>query len=123
MARGTITPSLLTTTGVLATPGTITSSDGAYIDVAGLAGASVERLIIQVKYTSASAGTVHFLPGDNPPAFLAGQGTTSMTYTAGTSEKLLVLEGAKVLQSDNTINVDVVGSDVVMRVYAMPKTV
>jgi hypothetical protein len=69
-----------------------------------------QRLIIRVTNTTASTKAATIKAGDNPPADAAGQGDLSVSLTAGDATptvKYVVLEGARFLQNDGTINIDI----------------
>src|SRR5690349_18201751 len=67
------------------------------------------RLLLEVDNTGTSpTATVTVKAGDNPPAFAAGLGDlTFVVGTAGKHKTLVVLDTARFLQDDGTINIDI----------------
>lgn len=84
-----------------------------------------DRLLVVVTNTTAAEKVVTFVVGDNPPANAEGLGTTTMTLAAGDSTPqmgLIVLEGARFLQNDGTIQVTVATSMTgFISAYQLPK--
>lgn len=70
----------------------------------------LDKYLLRITNTTASTKAVTIKAGDNPPADAAGQGDLSVSLTAGDSTpttKLCVLDSARFIQNDGTINIDV----------------
>lgn len=66
------------------------------------------KVAIRITNTTASQKAATILAGDNPPADAAGQGNLVVTCGAGDStpvSKWVVLESARFLQNDGTIQI------------------
>lgn len=86
--------------GTATTAGTIDTSNGQVIAAGGVTG----DFILYVDNTG-TAGTVSFVPGDNPPSLTAASGTVTIAVS-GTAEAYITVETARVTQSDGTIEID-----------------
>lgn len=119
MARGTITPVALSqTAGTVATAATITAADGGVIAM----GSNKSRnVVLHINNTAASTGTVNITVGDEPPAFRAGLGSVAVTV-AGSTSAFMALEGARHVQSDGNINIDLGTSvSILFSAYVLPE--
>lgn len=105
MPRDAVTVSAVPSGGSgLANPaGTaINPANGANIPGAGDSG----KLLIRVTNTNASNRTVTVKAGNNPPALRSGLGDLTITVPATTGDTLIVVESARFMQADGSINVD-----------------
>ena len=64
------------------------------------------RLIVRVTNTFAGGKNVTFKAGANPPALRASLGDLVVQVAASTGDRLIVLETARHLKADGTIDVD-----------------
>jgi hypothetical protein len=85
---------------VVATAGTIDTSNGHYI----ASGAVTGDFILWVDNTG-DEGTVSILPGDNPPSLTAASGTVEVTVD-GTAVAFIKLETGRVTQDDGQIHIN-----------------
>ena len=70
----------------------------------------LDKVLIRITNTTASQKVATILAGDNPPADAAGQGNVTVTLAAGDSTATfghIVLESARFLQNDGTIQITV----------------
>lgn len=97
---------------------TINVTNGAEI----AAGGSARGLFIEVTNTNGSDRVMTVLKGDSPPGLLAGQGDIALTIPATSGDKLVALEGARVIQDDGKILIDFAASFAgVIRAFRLPK--
>lgn len=108
MPRDAVTITELTANSASANPAgtTVVVANGAVIN--GVKDSS--RVLVRLRNTDASPRVATFLAGDNPPALRAGVGNLEVTVPASTGDVLVVLESARFLQSDGTIQVDFAAS-------------
>jgi hypothetical protein len=100
--RDAVTIQTLTTNdGTIGTPGTITPANGQKIAAAGL----TRNLVIQVKNSGTVTGTVTIAAGAYPPAFREFGGSIVLTVP-GSSERIITVESARVVQSDGSVYLD-----------------
>ena len=64
------------------------------------------RLVVRVTNTNGTQRTVTFKAGANPPAVRAGVGDLAVVVPATTGDKLVVLESARFVKADGSIDVD-----------------
>lgn len=104
MARAIVpVVSLLRNNGtVVATAGTINTSDGQVIN------APSDTLVVWINNTG-PAGTIVFKQGVNPPALTSALGDLAIDI-AGTAQRYFMVETARFTQSDGTLNIDWGGS-------------
>lgn len=81
---------------------TIVVANGAVINGAG----DTKRLLVRVANTFAGAKIVTFKAGVNPPAPRKGLGDLAASVPASTGVSLFVLESARFLQADGSIQID-----------------
>lgn len=85
----------------------------------------VDKLLIVVTNTTNAEKVVTFVAGDDPPSNAEGLGTTTMTLAAGDSTPqtgFIVLEAARFLQNDGTIEVTVAsGMTGFISAYQLPR--
>src|SRR5690349_1890718 len=106
MATTTVVGEVFVANSAVVPVGTATSSNTFVF--APTKGASL--LLIVDNTGTVAAATVTVLPGDNPPAFLAGAGTLTQTVgTSGVHRAYLLLESARFTQDDGTILVTFAG--------------
>ena len=70
----------------------------------------LDKVLIRITNTTASEKVATIVAGDNPPADAAGQGNVTVTLAAGDSTATfghIVLESARFLQNDGTIQITV----------------
>lgn len=86
------------------------------------AGADAFRVLLHVVVggTSGDGGTLTILAGDNPPAFRKGLGSLALTL-GDTDNKLILIEPARHIQDDGTIQLTCSSLVAKLRVYLMPK--
>lgn len=80
----------------------INVTNGAVINGAG----DTKRLLVRVQNTVASAKNVTFRAGVNPPSSRKGIGDLVVQVPATTGDRLFVLESARFVQADGSIQVD-----------------
>lgn len=83
------------------------------------------RVLIEVDNTGTVAtATVTVKAGDNPPAFRAGLGDLAVVVgTAGLHRQIIIVETARFLQDDGTINIDAAGfSAGTIVAYQLPRS-
>lgn len=104
MPRDAVTITSLTSGTAVAQPAgtTITPANGANIPNVG----DSSRVLIRVTNTNGSDRVVTFKAGTNPPALRAGVGDLAVTVPATTGERLVVLESARFVKADGSIDVD-----------------
>lgn len=104
MPRDAVTITSLSSGTAVAPPAgtTIVPANGANIAAVG----DTSRLLIRVTNTNGTQRTVTFKAGDNPPALRSGLGDLAVVVPATTGERLVVLESARFVQSDGSIDVD-----------------
>lgn len=99
---------------------TITPANGA--NIANIGDAS--RIVVRVTNTNGTQRTVTFKAGANPPAVRSGIGDLAVTVPASTGVRLIVLETARFLKADGSIDVDFETSMAgVIQVLQIPKAV
>jgi hypothetical protein len=84
-----------------------------------------KRVLIEVDNTgTVAASTVTLKAGDNPPAFLAGAGDLAVAVgTAGKHRGVIIIETARFMQDDGTINIDAAGfSAGTIAAYSLPRS-
>lgn len=88
------------------------------------AGYQPEELLIRFANTNGSDRVATVAAGDDPPAASAGQGNLDVTVPATTGVKWVGgLTGARFLQNDGTINIDLAASFAgTVTVYHLPRT-
>lgn len=83
------------------------------------------RILIEVHNTgTVAAATVTIKAGDNPPAALAGLGDLAAAIgTSGKAREIIIVETARFMQDDGTINIDVAGfSAGTIAAYSLPRS-
>jgi hypothetical protein len=83
------------------------------------------RFLLEIDNTgSVAAATVTIKAGDNPPAAQAGLGDLAVVVgTAGKHRSVIIVETARFMQDDGTINVDAAGfSAGTIAAYSLPRT-
>ena len=122
MARSAITlKELSVNTQGEATADAMDATNGHSLD---LGSNPARKVLIQFHHTTAAQKVASILAGDNPPADAAGQGATSVTMEDGSSTATfyaVVVESARHIQDDGTINIDLAASTTgFIRAYALP---
>ena len=104
MARDAVTVTDLVSGAGTTNPAgtTITPANGA--NIAGVKDSS--RVVVRVTNTNGTNRVVTFKAGDNPPAVRKGLGDLAVTVPATTGDKLIVLESARFVKADGSIDVD-----------------
>lgn len=104
MARDAVSITALTSGSGTTNPAgtTITPSNGANIAAAG----DTSRLLVRVTNTAGANKDVTFKAGANPPALRKGLGDLVVTVPATTGDVLVVLESARFVKADGSIDVD-----------------
>lgn len=80
----------------------INTTNGAVINGAG----DTKRLLIRITNTNASNRTATIKAGVNPPASRKGIGDLAIVVPLTTGDRLLVVESARFLQADGSIQID-----------------
>lgn len=108
MARDAVTVTALTSGTAATNPaGTaINTTNGAVINAAG----DTSRLLIRITNTNGTQRVATIKAGDNPPAARRGVGDLAITVPATTGDVVVVVESARFLQDDGTIQVDFAAS-------------
>lgn len=108
MARDAVTVTALSANALNTNPaGTaINTTNGAVIN--GVKNA--DRVLVRITNTNGTQRVATVKAGVNPPAPRKGIGDLAVTVPATTGDVLLVLETARFLQADGTINVDFAAS-------------
>ena len=108
MARDAVTVTALTANAINTNPAgtTINTTNGA--NIAGVKNS--DRLLIRVTNTNATARVATVKAGVNPSALRAGLGDLAITVPATSGDVLLVVESARFVQTDGSINVDFAAS-------------
>lgn len=108
MARDAVAITALSANAGVANPAgtTINVTNGA--NIAGVGDTS--RLIVRVTNTDASDRVVTFKAGANPPAVRTGLGDLAVTVAATSGDQLIVLESARFVKADGSIDVDFAAS-------------
>src|SRR6185295_17867276 len=89
--------------GTVAAATTINTTNGAKIVGAG----RYNRILVQLKQTGGTAGTVTFKAGANPPAFRQGLGDVTVVVPITNGERIVMVESARMAQaSGGDLNVD-----------------
>lgn len=120
MARDAVAITALTSGAGTAQPaGTaITPANGANIAAVG----DASRLVVRVTNTAAANKDVTFKAGGNPPALRSGLGDLTVTVPATTGDSLVVLESARFVKADGSIDVDfAAGHTGVLSAVRLPK--
>lgn len=119
MARDSVAvQALVLNSGTVSAGQAITAANGQTIPTDGV----TRKLVIQVKNTGGTNGTVSIEPGVYPPAFQQFGGSIVLTVPAN-SERIFVVEAARVLQADQSIYVDFTPSNFTgsTYVYQLPQ--
>lgn len=108
MARDAVTVTALSANALNTNPaGTaINTTNGAVIN--GVKAG--DRVLVRITNTNGTQRVATVKAGVNPPAPRKGLGDLAVTVPATTGDVLLVLESARFLQADGTINVDFAAS-------------
>lgn len=108
MARDAVTVTALSANALNTNPaGTaINTTNGA--NIAGVKAG--DRLLVRITNTNGTNRVATIKAGVNPPAPRKGIGDLAVTVPATTGDVLLVLETARFLQADGSINVDFAAS-------------
>jgi hypothetical protein len=108
MPRDAVTVTNLSSGVAATTPAgtTINTTNGAVITAAG----GTERLLIRITNTNGTNRVATINAGDNPPAVRASMGALAITVPATTGDVSVVVESARFLQADGTIEVDFAAS-------------
>lgn len=125
MARSEVTiAELAINTFAAATADAIDATNHHVIDLAG-SDVDCTRLMIEVTHTTGSAKVVTVKAGDNPPADAAGVGDLATSFADGSGTpvvKSIMVESARFIQSDGTIEIDVAASTTgSIKAFALPK--
>ena len=104
MARDAVTITELTSGTAATNPaGTaINTTNGAVINGAK----DTSRLLIRITNTNGSDRVATIKAGDNPPAVRKGLGDLAITVPATSGDKIVVVESARFLQDDGSIQID-----------------
>ena len=104
MARDAVTVTALTANAINTNPaGTaISPTNGA--NIAGVG--NTNRLLVRVTNTNGTNRVVTFKAGANPPGPRKGLGDLAITVPATTGDVLVVLESARFVKADGSIDVD-----------------
>lgn len=103
MARDTVTVQKLTKNGATISTGqTINPSNGIIVPASGL----TRNLIVEVRNTNGTIGTVTVKAGTNPPAFQAGYGDMTFTVPATTGARIMFIEAARYAQDNGEVWLD-----------------
>jgi len=84
----------------------INPTNDAYIADVG----DTSRLLIRITNTNGSDRVATIKAGVNPPAPRQGLGDLDITVPATTGDKVIVVESARFLQADGSINIDFAAS-------------
>ena len=80
-----------------------------------------DRLLFHLKNTAGAGKTFTFKAGVNPPAFRKDLGDLIVSLAATTGEQFVVIESARFMQADGTLNLDVeAGATGNEAVYRLP---
>ncbi len=104
MARDSVSLTALSANGGTAEPAgvDISPTNGAVIAAPG----DCQRLLLRVTNTAGADKAVTIKAGVNPPAFRKDLGDLAVTVAATTGVQYIVVESARFVQADGTINVD-----------------
>lgn len=108
MARDAVTVTALSANALNTNPaGTaINTTNGAVINGVNAG----DRVLVRITNTNGTNRVATVKAGVNPPSPRKGLGDLAITVPATTGDVLLVLESARFLQADGTINVDFAAS-------------
>lgn len=124
MARATVAVTDLVRNSSVASPAG-TAIDATNHHALTVGSTAARSIILRITNTTASTKIATVKAGDNPPADAAGQGDLAVSLTDGSTTptvKYVVLEGARFLQSDGTINIDIAsGMTGFVAAYRIPR--
>lgn len=84
-------------------------------------GGELSRYLIHVKNTNGTARVCTVAAGDNPPAYQAALGDKAVTVAATDGEQMILIDSARFLQDDGTVNIDIAASMAgTIAVYRLP---
>ena len=108
MARDAVTITELTSGTAATNPAgtTINTTNGAVINGAK----DTSRLLIRITNTNGTDRVATIKAGDNPPAVRKGLGDLAITVPVTSGDKIVVVESARFLQDDGSIQVDFAAS-------------
>ena len=104
MARDAVTVTDLVSGAGTTNPAGTTINTTNNANIAGIKDSS--RVVVRVTNTNGTDRVVTFQAGANPPAVRKGLGDLAVTVPATTGDKLIVLESARFVKADGSIDVD-----------------